>query len=114
MSGGAYLPVGFTAEGKARPKLCWLFRLSLLLIGREASSKDKSRLSSVSQALKSAVSGPVSIRERNFPFKSHSEDHFQLCPLCLCCRAGPVSESLLSRGTLDPAQWQKGMDEGKI
>lgn len=67
MSSKAYLLVGFTAEGKARPKLCWLFKLPLLLIGGEASSQDKSRLSSVSQALKSAVSEPVSVREGKFP-----------------------------------------------
>lgn len=45
MSSGAYLLVGFTAEGKARPKLCWLFRLPLPLIGGEASSQDKPHLS---------------------------------------------------------------------
>lgn len=67
MSSGAYLLVGFTAEGKAMPKLCWLSGLPLLLIGREASSQDKFRLSSVSQALKSAASEPVSsVRERKF------------------------------------------------
>lgn len=33
MSSRAYLLVGFTAEGKARPILCWLFKLPLLLIG---------------------------------------------------------------------------------
>lgn len=62
---------------------------------------------SVSQALKSAVSEPFSVIG-NSHLKSHSQDHFQLCPLCLCCRAGPVSESLLSRGTWDPVQWEKG------
>lgn len=67
MSSGAYLLVGFTAEGKAMPKLCWLSGLPLLLMGREASSQDKFHLSSVSQALKSADSEPVSsVRERKF------------------------------------------------
>lgn len=94
---------GKVAQSGGSLNVCWLSRLPLQWIGREASPQDRSCFPCASRALKSADSELVSLRERKFSsWVSQLRSFSSNVPFCFRCYTAVQEPPLFPRSREAP------------